>query len=66
MSEPKRWTAIITYVTARPSQVEQFEELEELHDIVDTGPNWNEIEQIVVTLNWQDLDTIEPAQIKRH
>jgi hypothetical protein len=53
----KRWMAEITYRTGRAPLVEQFEELYELHDIVETGPNWNEIEQIIVTLN---LSSVEP------
>ena len=28
-----------------------FEEIADLHDIVEMGPNWNLIEQIVITLN---------------
>ena len=28
-----------------------FEELHDLHEIVERGPDWNEIERIVVTLN---------------
>ncbi|HEX9231344.1 MAG TPA: hypothetical protein VF869_05520 [Jatrophihabitantaceae bacterium] len=43
--------AEITYRTGRTMAVVAFEELRELHDIVERGPNWNEIDQIVVTLN---------------
>jgi hypothetical protein len=39
------------YRDEREPLVEQFEELCELQDIVELGPNWNDIEQIVVTLN---------------
>ncbi len=46
-----RWMAEITYRTGRTMAVVAFEELRELHDIVERGPNWNEIDQIVVTLN---------------
>ena len=47
----KRWMAEITYRDNGRPLIEQFEELYELHHIVEVGPNWNEIEQIVVTLN---------------
>lgn len=43
--------AEITHRDEREPMIEQFEELYELHHIVEIGPNWNEIEQIVVTLN---------------
>jgi hypothetical protein len=46
-----RWMAEITYNTGRGPQIVQFEELYELQDIIEHGPNWNEIEQIVVILN---------------
>jgi hypothetical protein len=36
--------------TDDPAVVE-FEELVELHHLVEMGPDWNEIQQIVVTLN---------------
>jgi len=49
----KRWMAEIQYrrETFRPVKVVSFEELYDLHDIVERGPDWNEIEQIIVTLN---------------
>ena len=46
-----RWMAEITYRNGRKPLIEQFEELYQLHDIVEHGPDWNEIEQIIVTLN---------------
>jgi hypothetical protein len=46
-----RWMAEITYRNGRKPLLEQFEELHQLHDIVEHGPDWNEIEQIIVTLN---------------
>lgn len=47
----KRWMAEIFYRTERPQAAVAFEELEELHGIVELGPDWNEIDKIVVTLN---------------
>ena len=47
----QRWMAKISYRTGRPTQVIAFEELHDLHEIVERGPNWNEIEHIVITLN---------------
>jgi hypothetical protein len=32
-------------------QIHSFEELRELHDIVEFGPDWNEIEKIEIHLN---------------
>jgi predicted glycosyltransferase len=43
--------AEITYDGGAPSRVVTFEELAELHDIIEYGPDWNCIDQIVVTLN---------------
>ena len=47
----KRWMAEITYRNGTPPSLVQFEEIADLHNIVERGPDWNEIEQIVVTLN---------------
>jgi hypothetical protein len=55
----KRWMAEIYYRTDRPTNVVEFEELVELHDLVEMGPNWNEIERIVVVLN---LTSTEPER----
>jgi hypothetical protein len=46
-----RWMAEISYTDDTPSTVVAFEELRELHLIVEFGPDWNLIDQIVVTLN---------------
>jgi hypothetical protein len=46
-----RWMAEITYRNGGAPEIVQFEEIADLHDIVEMGPDWNEIEQIVVTLN---------------
>jgi hypothetical protein len=55
----KRWMAEISYNDDKPTDVVAFEELFELQDIVERGPNWNTIEQIVVTLN---LSSVEPVR----
>ena len=49
----ERWRAEITYRSERPTKLISFEEIQELHDIVEQGPDWNEINHIVVTLNDQ-------------
>jgi hypothetical protein len=54
-----RSMAEITYRNGDDPAVVQFEELAELHDLVEMGPNWNEIEQIVVTLN---LPSVTPRR----
>jgi hypothetical protein len=46
-----RWMAEITYLTGRPAKTVSFEEIADLHNIIERGPDWNEIDQIVVTLN---------------
>ncbi len=51
-----RWMAEITYRHGREPSIVQFEEIAELHDIVELGPNWNTIEQIVITLNRPSVD----------
>jgi hypothetical protein len=48
--------AEIFYRNGRDVEVVTFEEMAELHDIVEMGPNWNEIERIVVTLNLNSAD----------
>jgi hypothetical protein len=45
----KRWRAEISYPNG--IAVHTFEEIEELHNIVERGPDWNCIENIVITLN---------------
>lgn len=61
-----RWHATIFYRSeAGTVDVDHdIEELEELHDLVERGPDWNTIEQIIVTLartTDEDL-TIEEAE----
>lgn len=48
---PDRWMAEITYTTGRAVTVVKFEEIEDLDEIIEHGPNWEEIDQIVITLN---------------
>jgi hypothetical protein len=54
----KRWMAEIFYNEGSETRIVAFDELRELHDIVETGPNWNTIERIIITLN---LSSAEPA-----
>lgn len=61
-----RWHATIFYRSeAGTVDVDHdIEELEELHELVERGPDWNTIEQIIVTLartTDEDL-TIEEAE----
>ena len=55
----KRWMAEITYRNGDPPYIVDFEEITDLHDLIEMGPNWNVIEQIVVTLN---LSSIAPRR----
>jgi hypothetical protein len=50
--------AEITYRDGTEPLVVTFEEIADLHDIVEDpfGPDWNLIEQIVVTLNLSSVD----------
>jgi len=50
-----RWMAEISYRDDTPTDVVGFEELRDLHDHVEMGPDWNLIDQIVVTLNLPTL-----------
>jgi hypothetical protein len=47
----KRWMAEITYRTDRETDVVTFEEIADLHNIIEFGPDWHEIDQVVITLN---------------
>jgi hypothetical protein len=47
----KRWMAEIYYQNGLSPQIVAFEELEELQEIVERGPDWNDIEKIEVHLN---------------
>jgi hypothetical protein len=52
LSMPDRWMAEIRYQDGKQKTV-SFEELEDLDEIVERGPDWNTIDQIVITLNRQ-------------
>ena len=47
-----RWHAVVTYRSKAGllTQEHGFEELAELHDIVERGPNWDCITNIVITI----------------
>jgi hypothetical protein len=46
-----RWMAEITCNSGRQTRLVAFQEIEDLDPIVERGPDWHEIEHIVVTLN---------------
>lgn len=48
---PDRSMAEITYLDGKPQNTITFEELEDLDEIVERGPDWNTIDEIVITLN---------------
>jgi hypothetical protein len=68
MSEDFRWLARVTYRgELGPIEVDHhFEELKELHDLIERGPDWNTIEDIVIRLNPRRTsypgDTVEKAE----
>jgi hypothetical protein len=43
--------AEIFYRTDRAPTVHAFEELDDLDELVERGPDWHEIDQIIITLN---------------
>jgi len=60
-----RWVAKITYRHDGRDEVRaaSFEELHELHDIIERGPNFYTIHNIVITTNGRvPLMTIEQAE----
>ena len=50
--DTKRWKAVLSYTSPSGSSVQTvtFEEIAELHDIIERGPDWNELDQCVITL----------------
>lgn len=46
-----RWRAVATYrtVTGPVDVPHDVEEIEDLHDLIERGPHWDTIEQIVIT-----------------
>lgn len=60
-----RWVAKITYRhdASDDVRVVSFEELHELHDIIERGPNFYTIHNIVITTNGRvPLMTVEQAE----
>src|SRR3954447_23917034 len=57
-----RWMAEVHYNNGEPPEVAGFAGLGELHDIVELGPDWNMIDQIVVTLN---RPSVTPAPLQK-
>lgn len=55
----KRWHVVINY-KVDVSEVFDLEELAELQDIVETGPDWNTIEDIKITYNYNSPPESEP------
>lgn len=53
---PDRWMAEIIYASGKEPTVVAFEELEDLDEIVEHGPDWRDIERIVITLNRAALE----------
>lgn len=51
MSVMKRWRVEVSYKSDRKTLVKRIEEIAELHDLIEHGPDWREIDQIVVTLD---------------
>jgi hypothetical protein len=62
----KRWKAIATYRTHNgPVDVEHnIKELEELHDLIEAGPHWSTLVNIVITYNPPNYTglTVEDAE----
>jgi len=57
-SNPNRWMVEITYRDGSSPAVFAIEEIEDLSEIVETGPDWNTIAEIVIVLN---TPTLRPA-----
>jgi hypothetical protein len=47
----KRWTAKLTYADNNESYTTDFDEFDQLGGMVEQGPDWNTIDQIIITLN---------------
>ncbi len=66
----KRWKAVVTYFSESGDvDVEHFlEELADIHEVVERGPNWYAIKDIVITLNVSEAERItlehEDADLK--
>lgn len=59
-----RWHTTITYRTERgPLKVEHdHQEIEDLHTLIELGPSWHAIEQIVTVLAAGASITVEAAE----
>ena len=45
----KRWIAsVYTLDPVEPVHEWEFDEIEELHELVENGPDWNDIDEIVI------------------
>jgi hypothetical protein len=60
-NNPGHWMAEVTYVTDREPAIHVFEEIEDLDQLIERGPDWREIDQIVITLN----EYVHPKEEKR-
>jgi hypothetical protein len=50
----KRWSARLIYTDDDESFTYEFDEFDQLGGMVEHGPNWNELVQIVITLNREE------------
>lgn len=56
----KRWEVIIAYITERISDVHYVDEIEDIMQIVENGPDWNEIAHITINLHRRSWPTGSP------
>lgn len=54
---PDRWMAEITYRDGSAPTLHRFEEIEDLDELIERGRDWNDIDQITITLNRPALVT---------
>jgi hypothetical protein len=56
----KRWRAVATYLSEKGDvDVEHFlEELADIDDVIERGPNWYALKDIVITLNCAERERI--------
>lgn len=57
----RRWKARVFYSTPRQTKTLNFDEFHELGDMIEDGPDWNEIERIEVVLCVNDVTEAEMA-----
>jgi len=58
-NNPTRWMAEIRYRGILQPFVVAFEEIEDLDEMIEQGPDWRELENIVITLN---RTVLEPSR----